>query len=283
MGFRSFETSEPGLMSEGLQFLTVKSAALGHRADITLFVPDAAQAGHNLPLCVLMHGVYGSHWAWAFKGSAHRTAARLMAEQRVPPMVLAMPSDGLWGDGSGYVPHRARHGTPGAAPDFERWIMDEVPEAARRACPALRSDAPLLLAGLSMGGYAALRLAGRHRERVTAAAGLSSATRAEHFDALLEEGRATWSDAPEDRSVLAAWSAPGSARRPALYFACGSDDPFLADNRRLHAELLAGGWRHEYAEHPGGHDWHYWTIHLEEVLLFFAATLNAAAFAEGHP
>jgi enterochelin esterase-like enzyme len=58
-----------------------------------------------------------------------------------------------------------------------------------------------------------------------------------------------------------------------LHFACGLDDAFLAANRELHAELTAAGIPHDYAEHSGGHDWSYWSAHLEDSLLFFARTL----------
>src|SRR5579872_6172694 len=109
---------------EGLTFATVKSRALRGRADITFFVPGATQ-GTDLPLVVLLHGVYGSHWAWAVKGNAHRTAQRMIEAGEIPRLALAMPSDGLWGDGSGYLSH------PGL--DFEKWIVDEVPAAAAAA------------------------------------------------------------------------------------------------------------------------------------------------------
>jgi hypothetical protein len=33
--------------------------------------PNEAKA-ESLPLVILLHGVYGSHWAWLFKGGAHR-------------------------------------------------------------------------------------------------------------------------------------------------------------------------------------------------------------------
>jgi len=39
------------------------------------------------------------------KGGAHVTAARMIELCEIQPMLLAMPSDGLWGDGSGYLPH----------------------------------------------------------------------------------------------------------------------------------------------------------------------------------
>ena len=150
--FRTIEVSDPAIAADGLTFVTVKSRALRRRADVTLYVPPVAQGVADLPIVVLLHGVYGSHWAWALKGRAHLTAARLIAQGALPPAVLLMPSDGLWGDGSGYVMH-ADH-------DVERWIVDEMPALARELVPDCGARSPLLVAGLSMGGFGALRLAG---------------------------------------------------------------------------------------------------------------------------
>src|SRR6266446_4773753 len=117
--FRTFEQSEAEMPMDGLSFLTVKSAALGQRADITLWAPRGAVVEPATPIVLLLHGVYGSHWAWALKGGVHLTAQRLISADAIPPMVICMPSDGLWGDGSGYVSHRAKN--------FERWIVEEAP------------------------------------------------------------------------------------------------------------------------------------------------------------
>ena len=176
--FRTVEISDPRFEVEGLRFVTVQSPAIGGRADLALFVPPQARGLEDVPVVILLHGVHGSHWAWAFNGGAHRTAARMIEAKALPPVVLAMPSDGLWRDGSGYVPHvlpkdPQRH--PGvvmndataptegmadpafeAAPDFERWIVDEVPLAAAAAVPEVSTRSPLCLAGLSMGGFGAL-------------------------------------------------------------------------------------------------------------------------------
>lgn len=262
--FRTLECSDPAISPDGLSFVTVKSAALGQRADLCLWVTPGLAAGAGAPLIVLLHGVYGSHWAWALKGGAHLTAARLVAEGALPPVVLAMPSDGLWGDGSGYVPHRER--------DFERWIVDEVPAAAAEATGACDPAAPMLLAGLSMGGFAALRIAGKFPQRIAAAAAHSAVTDAAGLDPLIEESRADWSRRPEDMSALAALTA-ATAALPPLRFDCGPDDPFLDDNHALHAALDAAGIAHVYRETAGGHDWPYWSREIEATLRFFGEVL----------
>lgn len=265
--FRTLERSDPAIPMDGLQFLTAKSAALRQRADATVFVPPEARGIADLPIVILLHGVYGSHWAWALKGAAHVTAARLVAEGALPPVTLLMPSDGLWGDGSGYLAHRAQ--------DFERWIVDEVPALAAAAVDGCTSRSPLLLAGLSMGGFGALRLAGKHPRRFAAVAAHSAMTDIAQFDALVEDDRGGWSDAPADRSVLAALTA-ASAPLPPIRFDCGRDDPFVAGNRELHAALDAAGIAHRYVERDGGHDWPYWSAALADTLRFFGRVLRAA-------
>ena len=42
--FRTLEVSDPALAPSGLRFVTVKSAALGQRADVLLHVPPQAAA-----------------------------------------------------------------------------------------------------------------------------------------------------------------------------------------------------------------------------------------------
>lgn len=264
--FRTVEVSDPAITADGLEFVTVKSRALGRRADVTVYVPPAARSAIDVPIVVLLHGVYGSHWAWALKGAAHLTAARLIDEGALPPVALLMPSDGLWGDGSGYVKH-ADH-------DAERWIIEEVPALAYELIDECNARSPLLVAGLSMGGFGALRLAGKYPQRIMAAAALSSVTDVGQFDALIEESRGGWSNDPADRSVLATLTG-AAAQLPPLRIDCGLDDPYLEANRELHRALQAAGIAHDYAEGPGGHDWTYWSATLEHTLCFFGQVLRA--------
>jgi putative tributyrin esterase len=264
--FRTIEQSDSAIAATGLEFVTVKSRALGRRVDVTLFVPPAARGVADLPMVMLLHGVFGSHWAWALKGAAHLTAARLIAEGALPPVALLMPSDGLWGDGSGYVAQ--------AGQDAERWIMDEVPALACEVVEGCTTRSPLLLAGLSMGGFGALRLAGKYPQRITAAAALSTVTDVAQLDGLIEESRTGWSQAPADRSILAALVG-ATDTLPPIRLACGRDDPYLDANRALHRALQRSGIAHQYAEGEGGHDWPYWMAALDDTLRFFGQILHA--------
>ena len=258
--FRTIETSDARFEFEGLRWVTVKSLALHQRADLTLFVPAQAASARDVALVILLHGVYGSHWAWALKGGAHRTAARLVVAGEIPPMVLAMPSDGLWGDGSGYLRHPQQ--------DFERWIVEEVPLAAMEAVPSVTAHSPRFISGLSMGGFGALRLAAKYPTRFRGAGGHSSMTHFEQHNQFVREPLAAYGCLPEDHSVFETMLR-NRASLPPIRFDCGTEDPLLGANRELHAQLQVAGIPHLYEEFPGGHEWPYWERHLSDMLRYF--------------
>jgi putative tributyrin esterase len=262
--FRTIEISDPRFERDDLRHVTVKSASLRRRADAVVHATPAARQRSNVPLVILLHGVYGSSWSWALQGGAHATNARLQASGEIPPLVLAMPSDGLWGDGSGYLKHPAG--------DFERWIVDEVPLAARGAVPSIGDSSPLCIAGLSMGGFGALRLAAKYPDRFLAASGHSSITRLDQMAQFVDEPIDAYETQPDEGSVLETMI---RARRPlpALRFDCGTSDLLLDENRTLASALAAAGIPHTYQEFPGGHDWAYWETHLADTLKFFGALL----------
>lgn len=259
--FRTVEISDPDLESDGLRWMTVKSAALRRRTDLSLWVPEEGR-GRAMPLVVLLHGVYGSHWAWALKGAAHRTAAALIRSGEIPPMVLAMPSDGLWGDGSGYARHVSGE-------DYAAWIAREVPLAARAAVPELPVEQGIFLSGLSMGGYGALRLAALHGSSVRAASAHSAVTSFRGLASFVEEDLGGCG-IPEEEDSLSGLLLARRGQLPPIRFDCGTDDALLADNRALSAVLRDAGIPHEYEEFPGGHEWPYWQRHLADSLRFFA-------------
>lgn len=262
--FHTVEVSDPTFESEGLRQVTAKSSAVGGRVDMTLHVPTRARGKARVPIVILLHGIYGSHWGWSLKGGAHRTNERLSAAGEILPMVLAMPSDGLWGDGTGYVRHRQA--------DFEKWIVEDVPALVREVVPETDGDSPVFLAGLSMGGFGALRLGARHPDRFRGLSGLSSATHLDQLKGAVEEDLAEAGIAAGDWSVLEALCS--STSLPPFRFECGTEDFLLEANRRLHAELTDAGIDHSYVEHPGGHTWEYWSLHLADTLRFFSTILS---------
>lgn len=255
------EISDPQYECEGLRQVTAFSVALRRRADVTFFVPPQAHGLQGVPLFILLHGVYGSHWAWSMKAGAHRIAAQIISANPSAPFVLAMPSDGLWGHGSGYLPHQDS--------DAESWIVDAVPMLASQACTAVDASSKLCIGGLSMGGFGALRLAAKFPHRFAAAAAHSSITHIDQHGRFTPDDRSGWQRSAADENLVAAFQSV-QPLRCALSIDCGTEDPQLADNRELHARMQAANIAHQYEEHPGAHDWSYWRYRLPATLRFFS-------------
>jgi len=243
------------------QVLTVKSPSLRNRADITVFNPAGnASDGQSLPLVILLHGVYGSHWAWSLKGKVHLTLQRLMDEKRIHPMVLAMPSDGLFGDGSAYIPHKTA--------DYEQWIVQDVITAVKLKNENLDDHSPVFIAGLSMGGYGALRLGAKYPHLFQGFSGLSSITHFEQMSLFLENMDELRENASINEGVLE-WMLVNKKHLPPFRFDCGAEDILIEQNRTLHRSLKDHDIPHIYEEYEGKHEWDYWVKNMEQTLLFF--------------
>lgn len=265
--FRTVELSPSVAEFGGLRFATVHSALLGGRADVTLWAPSTPKPA-DLPLVILLHGVYGSHWAWALKGRVHQTARRLIEAGEIPPMALVMPSDGLRGDGTAYVPL--------ASGNYERWIVEEVPLVAGEAVPEVTEASPRFISGLSMGGFGALRLGARHPEVFRGISAHSAATSLKTLAPFLAEPLPVGESTVEEPTALEAL-VRNRASLPPLRFDCGMDDFLIGHNRDLHAGLDRAGVPHEYEEFAGGHTWEYWEQNVERSLRFFGKILGGAS------
>lgn len=268
--FRTIEISNPAYERDGLRYITIKTSNLRGRGDITLWLPDNNLVSFSpVTVVILLHGVYGSHWSWSSQGGAHRTADRLIQSGQIRPVVLAMPSDGLWGDGSAYLPHDGY--------SFDRWIIEDVPKAVSAVLSVNGTNTVsmnLCIAGLSMGGFGALRLAAAYPDRFRAAYGLSSITHVDQLPLFVEEPIMHYRQSdPITESVMDLMLKQRN-RLPAIGFECGVDDVLIEPNRALHQTLTQQRIAHHYVEHPGGHNWPYWENHVADALVFFDQHLS---------
>ncbi len=263
--FPNAQLSEPLPGNEDLRFLNFHSDALGYRGDVLLFTPPQFQSLSRLPLLLLLHGVYGCQWNWWLNGKVDLTASDMMREGSMRPMMIAMPSDGLWCDGSGYVPH--------AHSNYEKWIVDDLPSCLREVFPQLDPET-FFLAGLSMGGFGALRLGMKYADRVAGISAHSSITQVEQLSQFIPYPAQAFQYAGKEDTDLLHWAKANRQHLPPIRFDCGTDDSLLAANRDLHRALTGMNIRHQYEEFPGGHDWEYWTDHVRQTLEFCTNILS---------
>ncbi|MGA7909527.1 MAG: alpha/beta hydrolase-fold protein [Candidatus Sulfotelmatobacter sp.] len=263
--FPDAQLSPPLPRNENLRFLNFRGEALGCRGDVLLFAPPGFETLERVPLLLLLHGVYGCQWNWWLNGDVDSVATEMLRDGKMLPMMIAMPSDGLWGDGSGYVPH--------AHADYEKWIVDDIPRCLRELFPQLHPG-KFFIAGLSMGGYGALRLGMKYASRVEGISAHSSITQVAQLSQFIPFPVEAFQHAGKLDTDLLHWAKMNLERLPPIRFDCGTDDPLIEANRELHRALLDMDVRHEYQEFPGGHDWLYWTEHVRQTLAFCKAVLR---------
>jgi putative tributyrin esterase len=249
----------------GVRLLTLYSRALGRRGDVSLYLPPGGRGGAS-PLLLLLHGVRGSHWNWWALGGVPAIATEMIANGEMEPMAIAMPSDGLWSDGSGYLRHKLF--------DAEAWIVEDVPACVHAVVPQVRIDR-LYLAGMSMGGYGALRLGAKYAERVAAIAAHSAVTSLDDLQPFVQDPIGKDLAAGKRDADLLYWMRKHRAHLPPIRFDCGTEDSLLASNRVLHAALTKARIAHVYEEHTGGHDWDYWRTRVRSTLRFVSEQFSA--------
>jgi putative tributyrin esterase len=161
-------------------------------------------------------------------------------------------------------------------------------EHVEKTYRVLGGPAHRALLGVSMGGYAALRVGLREPDRFAAVATHSAmllrqvpgqtdgAGRGQMaaFHAVFGDpiDRALWAAA--DPLALAASANPKGL--PALMFDCGAEDRYglAAGNRRLHEILLERGIAHTFELPPGDHGYDYVRTRLEKSLRFLDLNLG---------
>lgn len=264
--FRTVEISDPRFERDHLRFITLKSTHLNGRGDICVFTPPEISPYESYPVVILLHGVYGSAWTWPYKTGVHLQAHKMIQTGELPAMFIAMPSDGLWGDGSGYLPHNGKN--------FEKWVVEDVPLVLQQQISGITTKSPFFIAGLSMGGWGALRIGAKYGKQFKAIAGHSSITNIQQMKIFVEEDLKNFSQTDKvDEDVFKTFVRHRN-QLPPVYLDCGVSDPLLEYNRDLHRLLEREGIKHIYQESPGGHEWAYWEKQIRQSLLFFARSLS---------
>jgi putative tributyrin esterase len=153
------------------------------------------------------------------------------------------------------------------------FVSQELLEKVRGFFPLSSAREDNFVAGLSMGGYGALKLAFTLPEQFAAAASLSGVTDvvecrvdcAEDFMLIFGAGGPERGSA-HDLFQLATSLASSGRLKPRLYQCCGTEDPLYAQNTRFRDAVQDLGFDYLYEEGLGDHSWGYWDKMIARTL-----------------
>lgn len=222
----------------------------------------------------LLHGVFGSQIDWI-----NGTNIQRWAEEK--DLAVVMPA----GENGFYVDREAAHALYG------QFVGEELVNMTRKIFPLSTKREDTFIAGLSMGGYGALRNGLKYCETFGYIAGLSVANIVEGIEQRTDDvpsflksrsfAESFFGDLRKvknsDKNIkwLAEKLRCAKADLPNIYLACGTDDSLLERSRDLRDSLKGYGFDVTYREAPGGHEWDFWNSQIKQVLDWLPLTGKA--------
>lgn len=251
------------------------SKALGLSCSANVILPQAGRRAQDreVPVVYLLHGLSDDHTIWM-----RRTSIERYAEALAPEFAIIMPAV----DRSFYTD--MKHGN-----NYWTYVSRELPEILGSMLPLSQKREDTFAAGLSMGGYGALKLALNHPERFLACASFSGACdmgrsfdssgRDDAFMRLTQDVFGSGQDFQRSENDLF-WRAEQVSKgpgKPEIYLACGTGDFLYEANVAFHSHLQKLGLPVIWEATPGrAHTWDYWDEQIQVALRRFVELRNEA-------
>lgn len=230
------------------------------------FLPDDTpyyEKGRKYQVLYLLHGAFGDATVWN-----RNTGIERYAQEHKLAVVCPSVTNSCYLD--------MAHG-----PAFMTYMTVELPRFIQAMFPVSGKQEDNFIAGISMGGYGALRLALEQPGRYACAASLSGGVRLQTGipDAQTQGGPIQgpfvredifgdepFEGGPNDLLANFRQKLEASVRLPEIYLCCGTEDFIYQDNVWFRDQLTQMGIQFTYEEGPGMHNWDYWDVQIRRVL-----------------
>jgi S-formylglutathione hydrolase FrmB len=248
-----------------------QSASLRREMKYRILLPaDYETSARRYPVLYLLHGLTGHYEDWESRTHLDEYVAGL-------PLIVAMPEGGdSWYTNSATEPQEK----------WEDYIIKDFIPHIDKSYRTIQTRHARAIAGLSMGGYGAMKFALKYPNQFVFAASFSGAY------TVTSSGFRSRAGPHVNEQVAGIYGPEGSDTRkqndvyelakkvsnpeglPYLWISCGTEDgspvdpvnSLIAANQEFAALLVKQKIRHTYSESPGAHTWQFWDEQLPKVL-----------------
>ncbi len=239
------------------------SEALGMQSEVFVVIPQRGALGEigignkaedtKYKVLYLLHGLSDDHTIWMRRTSIERYASRY-------GICVVMPNG-----------HRSFYTDMKYGGNYYTYITKELPARMREFFRVSDRREDNFIAGLSMGGYGALKAALREPDKYAAASALSAVTdisefcgeRSELFTAIFGEGQAV----PDEDDLIKLVDAHKNDKiKPGVFIGIGRQDGLYDQNVRFKKILEDNGYDLTYRESDGVHCWEFWDEYIQYTL-----------------
>ena len=239
------------------------SESLGICVTANILLPQSTRAQIGLkgkgtpdgcPVLYLLHGLSDDHSIWMRRTSIERYASQY-------GIAVVMPNG-----------HRSYYSDMKNGMKYWTYVSEELPEFIRSVFKFSTAPEDTYVAGLSMGGFGAMKLALNKPGCFDAAASFSGAMIAGTACAPCEleniQGGDFSKDTINDLFAAAEKNAKEGVRMPALFLSCGTEDGLYPVNLRFRDHLKKLNIPFTWSEGPGNHSWDVWDANIQQFLKF---------------
>ena len=230
--------------------LKFRSDALGMQTSVYVLIPEKREGGATVKTLYLLHGLSDDNTIWLRRTSVERYAEKY-------GIAVVMP----FGERSFYTD--MKYGM-----DFYTYTAKELPGVMHSLFGLSQNREDNFVAGLSMGGYGALKIGLREKGRFAAAAGLSAACEItsrenrSYFPAVFGDGDVD----PKDDLFALATERANDPDKLRIFLGVGTEDFLYGENQKFKAHLKSLGYDLTYRESAGTHNWDFWDEYIKYVL-----------------
>jgi enterochelin esterase-like enzyme len=237
-GFNSSRNSVP---HGELTMVEYDSKTVGTRRNMLVYTPPGYSMTRKYPVLYLLHGIGGDETEWQRLCHPENTVDNLLADGKVPPMVIVMPN------GRAAVNDRAEgnvYAGSDAFAKFEGDLLNDVIPTIEARYSVYTNRENRALAGLSMGGGQSLNFGLAHLDKFAWVGGFSSAPNTKPPAEL----------APDPAAL--------KAQLKLLWVSCGNKDGLIRISQGVHNYLKEKDVPHVWHVDSNAHDATEWANNL---------------------
>ena len=260
------KVSPDGVSAEKFQTLKLKSSLMSREMPYRVILPAGysalKQRAPGYSVIYLLHGLTGHFSNWTDKTKLAEYAANHKF------IIVTPEGDNGWYSDSVSVPNDK----------YESYIVKELIPEIDKNFRTLADRDHRIIAGLSMGGFGALKFGLKYPEMFSTVGSFSGALGAASFteksagnigkgiDAIFGPDGSDARKANEIFNLVRELTPDKIKTLPFIYQSCGTEDFLFQNNRDFLTLLTEKKIPHEYREHPGVHDWVFWDDQVREFL-----------------
>ena len=259
---RTFDKLRPAFPVESRE---LDSKLMVRKMPYRVILPTDYKASETTryPVIFLLHGLTGNFANWTDKTKLTEYSAK-------HKYIIVTPegANGWYADS-----------VTDANDKYESYIAKELIPEVDKKFRTIAERRGRLIAGLSMGGYGAIKFGLKYPEMFSSVGSFSGALGATSFtaknagpgigagiDKIFGLENSETRKANDIFAIIRDSNAEKIKAMPYIYQSCGTEDFLIQNNRDFLALLNEKKVPHEYRELPGGHTWAFWDDQVREFL-----------------